>query len=107
MKKQRHRVSYGIVFIPDSQKSVSVLTSRYGVRQIDMKIISTCVGYAVAQLVEVLRHRPEGRGLSSRWSHCNFLFTSFFRQHYGAGIDSASNRNKDHCSSLGVKAAGA
>ena len=30
------------------------------------------VGYAVAQLVEALRYKPEGRGFDSRWSHRNF-----------------------------------
>ena len=29
-------------------------------------------GYAVAQLVEALRHKPEGRGFDSRWFHWNF-----------------------------------
>jgi hypothetical protein len=29
-------------------------------------------GYAVAQLVEALRYKPEGRGFDSRWSHWNF-----------------------------------
>jgi hypothetical protein len=26
-------------------------------------------GYAVAQLVEALRYKPEGRGFDSRWCH--------------------------------------
>jgi len=30
-------------------------------------------GYAVAQLVEVLRYKPEGRGFDSWWCHWNFL----------------------------------
>jgi hypothetical protein len=29
-------------------------------------------GHAVAQLVEALRYKPEGRGFDSRWFHCNF-----------------------------------
>jgi hypothetical protein len=29
-------------------------------------------GHAVAQLVEALRYKPEGRGFDSRWSHWNF-----------------------------------
>jgi hypothetical protein len=29
----------------------------------------------VAQLVEALRYKPEGRGLDSRWCHWNFLLT--------------------------------
>jgi hypothetical protein len=32
-------------------------------------------GYAVAQLVEALRYKPEGRGFDSRWSHWNFPVT--------------------------------
>ena len=29
-------------------------------------------GYAVVQLVEALRYKPEGRGFDSRWCHWNF-----------------------------------
>jgi hypothetical protein len=32
-------------------------------------------GYAVVQLVEALRYKPEGRGFDSRWSHYNFSVT--------------------------------
>jgi hypothetical protein len=32
-------------------------------------------GHAVAQLVEALRYKPEGRVFDSRWSHCNFSLT--------------------------------
>ena len=39
-------------------------------------------GHAVAQLVEALRYKPEGRGFDSFWPH------------YGPGVDSASNRNE-------------
>jgi hypothetical protein len=31
--------------------------------------------YAVAQLVEALRYKPEGRGFDSRWSNWNFSVT--------------------------------
>jgi len=40
------------------------------------------LGHAVAQLVEALRYKLEGRGFES------------FRPHYGPGVDSASNRNE-------------
>ena len=35
----------------------------------------TCidVGHAVAQLVEALRHKPEGRGFDSRWCYWEFF----------------------------------
>jgi hypothetical protein len=31
--------------------------------------INLFTGYMVAQLVEALRYKPEGRGFSSRWCH--------------------------------------
>ena len=51
-------------------------------------------GHAVAQLVEALRYKPEGRGFDSRWCHWNFSLTISFQPHYGPGVDSASNRNE-------------
>ena len=61
----------------------------------------------VAQLVEALRYKPEGRWFDSRWCHWNFLLTSSFRPHYGPGVDSASNRIEYQEYFLGVKVAGA
>ena len=48
----------------------------------------------VAQLVEALRYKPDGRGFDSRWWHCNFSLKYSFRPHCGSGVDSASNRNE-------------
>jgi hypothetical protein len=64
-------------------------------------------GHAVAQLVEALRFKPEGRGFDFRWCHWNFSLTQSFRPHYGRGVDLASNRNEYQEYFLGVKAAGA
>jgi len=61
----------------------------------------------VAQLVEALRYKPEGRGFDSRWCNWNFSLIRSFLPHYGPGIDSASNRNEYQECFLGVKAAGA
>jgi len=33
------------------------------------------LGQAVVQLVEALRHKPEGCGFDSQWCHWNFLLT--------------------------------
>jgi hypothetical protein len=33
------------------------------------------MGHAVAQLVEALRYKPEGRGFDFRWCHWNFSLT--------------------------------
>jgi hypothetical protein len=37
-------------------------------------LMTLCVGcgYAVTQLVEALRYKPEGRGFNSQWCHWNF-----------------------------------
>jgi len=69
--------------------------------------ITVHLGHAVAQLVEALCYKPEGRGFDSRWCHWIFSLTQSFRTHYGPGVDSASNRNKYQECFLGVKAAGA
>jgi len=63
-------------------------------------------GHAVAQLVEALRYKPEGRGFNSRWCHWNFSLTLSFPLHYDPGVDSASDRNEYQQYFLGVKAAG-
>jgi hypothetical protein len=64
---------------------------------------SNGVGYAVQQLVEALRYKPEVGGFDSLWGRCDFSFTLSFRSHYGLGVDPASNKG---CL-LGVRAAGA
>jgi hypothetical protein len=61
----------------------------------------------VAQLVDALRYKSEGRGFDSRWSHWISSLTKSFRPHYGSGVDSASNRNDYQDYFLKVKAAGA
>jgi hypothetical protein len=38
-------------------------------------VFMECTGYSVAQLVEALRYKPEGRGFDSRWCHWNFSLT--------------------------------
>jgi hypothetical protein len=63
----------------------------------------TCFrGHAVAQLVEALRYKSEGRRFDSRWCHWNFSLTQSFRPHYSPGVDSASNRNEYQECFLGV-----
>jgi hypothetical protein len=61
----------------------------------------------VAQLVEALCYKSDGRGFDSRWCHWNSSLTYFFRPHYGPGVDSVSNRNEYQEYLLGVKAADA
>jgi hypothetical protein len=52
------------------------------------------IGHAVAQLVEALRYKPEGRGFDSRCRPWCFSVALSFRPHYGPGVDSAFNRNE-------------
>jgi hypothetical protein len=49
----------------------------------------------VAQLIEALRYKLEGRGFDSHWCHWNFSLTKSFRPHCCPGVDSASER-KDY-----------
>jgi len=39
------------------------------------RFVYGCMGHAVAQLVEALRYKSEGRGFDSRWCHWNFSLT--------------------------------
>jgi hypothetical protein len=48
-----------------------------------MKYVGGGGGYAVAQLVEALRYKSEGRGFDSRWGFIDFSFTYSFRPHWG------------------------
>jgi hypothetical protein len=57
----------------------------------------------VAQLVEALCYKPEGRGIDSRWCQWNFSLTYSFQPHYGPGVNSASNRNEHQEYFLGGK----
>jgi hypothetical protein len=50
-------------------------------------------GHAVVQIVEALCYKLKGRGFDSQ-CHWNFSLTYSFWQHYGPGVDSASNRNE-------------
>ena len=51
-------------------------------------------GHAVAQLVEALLYKSEGRGFDSRWCQWNFFIDIILRPHYGPGVDAASNRKE-------------
>jgi len=57
-----------------------------------ISFISGARGGAVGWGTEL---QARSRGFCSRWCYWNFLFSKSFRQHYGPGVDSASNRN-DH-----------
>ena len=54
----------------------------------------TCWGHTVAQLVEALCYKPEGRGFYSQWCHWNISLIYSFRLHYGHEVALASNRNE-------------
>ena len=41
----------------------------------ELKVRTVHWGTAVAQLVEALRYKSEGRGFDSRWCHWNFSLT--------------------------------
>jgi hypothetical protein len=43
--------------------------------KLKLAVSITIVYYVVAQLVEALRYKHEGRGFDSRWSHWSFSVT--------------------------------
>ena len=51
------------------------------------------LGHAMAQLVEALRYKPEGRGFNSQCCHWNFSLAYSFQPHYDPGVDSARTSN--------------
>ena len=57
----------------------------------------------VEQSFEVMRYKPEGRGFDSRWCLWNISLISPFRQHYGHGVDSDSDKNEYQEYFLGCK----
>jgi hypothetical protein len=65
---------------------------------VDVRIMLSWIlnewGHMVAQLVEALPYKPEGREFDSRFYHCNFSLIQSFQLPYGPGVDSASNRNE-------------
>ena len=72
------------------------------------KVMGTRPRHAVAQLVEALRYKPEGRGFVSRWYQWIFFFIDIILPAaLRPQVDSASNRNEYQEYFLGVNAAGA
>jgi hypothetical protein len=47
----------------------------------DITLFIVGVGYTVAQLVEALRYKPEGRGFDSRCGHWDISLTEFYLSH--------------------------
>jgi hypothetical protein len=88
-----------ILSYPRQKPSLSRDYVCYGV------VIVSLWRYAVAQLVEALRYKPEDCGFDSRLCQRNFSLT--FLPHYGLEVDSASNRNGYQEYFLGVKVADA
>jgi hypothetical protein len=60
----------------------------------------------VAQLVEALHYKPEGRGFDSRWCHLIFHWHAFGRAMALGSTQSLTEMSTRHIS-WGVKAAGA
>ena len=63
--------------------------------------------HMVAQLVEVLRYKPEGHRFDSQWCHWNFPLTYSFWPHYGPTSTERRTEMSTKNISLGVKVSGA
>jgi hypothetical protein len=62
-----------------------------------------CNCHVVAQMVEALSYKPEGRGFDFRWGSLEFFIELYFWPHYDSGIDSASDKNEYQGYLLGEK----
>ena len=61
----------------------------------------------MAQFVEAMHYKPEGRGFDSPMVSLEFFVDIILLTDYGHVVNSASNRNEYQEYFLGVKAAGA
>ena len=90
-----HMVSNMTLYINIMTKIMSItLTQCLQPHTVIALIICYFLGHVVAQLVEALCYKLEGRGFDSRWCHWNYSLTLSFQLHYGPGVDSASKRNE-------------
>ena len=70
---QNYKLKREVKHIVEWEKSVKGAKLRIGLYwHIIIIIIIIIMGHAIAQLVEALRCKPEGRGFDSRWCHWNF-----------------------------------
>jgi hypothetical protein len=83
------------------QRKINTRTSFFVTLYYQISALKT--GHTLGQLVETLRYKSENCGFDTRFCHWNFSLTQSFRQHYGPGIDSVSNRNEHQECFLGGK----
>ena len=57
------------------EECLMVLNISLLIRRYNLQNLCVGVGTAVAELVEALRYKSEGRGFDSRWCHWNFSLT--------------------------------
>jgi len=85
----RHLTADGIVIgISKSVRLVFRCVESKSAKWLSHEIICSfplALGYAVAQLTEALRYKPEGHGFNIRLCYWNFLLTQSFRPQYGLG----------------------
>ena len=92
-KSYNTRICYRILLVKGLVTDLNVILYLSTCHTVYISVLIQFRGYAVAQLVEALRYKPEGRRFDARWRNWIFSFTSF-RPHSGPGVDSACNRNE-------------
>jgi hypothetical protein len=71
--------------------------------RLTVQILLRYTEYAVTQLLQALRYRPDFRGFEFRCGVCDFSFPESFRLYYGYRTDWASDRNEYQGTSLRAK----
>ena len=56
------------------REKIYIIVDFYILTKIFITVKYVSSGHVVAQLVEALRYKSEGRGFDSRWCHWNFFF---------------------------------
>jgi hypothetical protein len=102
-----HEVHKGHVVAENILDVIQTANTNLQVFSVNALVVLMEYGHVVGQLVEVLRYKPEGRGINSQLWHWNFSLTKSFRPHCGIGVNSTSNINVYQEYFLGVKAVGA
>jgi 2-keto-3-deoxy-L-rhamnonate aldolase RhmA len=55
--------------------AAAATTTTANTTTITITVTNITTAHAVAQLVEAMRYKPEGRGFDARWCHWNFSLT--------------------------------
>ena len=96
-----------MLLLPEEKIGEPLETSKNQCSFGNLEALDRKVGHAVAQLVEALHNKPEGRGFDSRWCRWIFSLTYPSGRTMALGLTQSLTEMSTRNVSWGVKAAGA